>query len=241
MESLRDDEHAAWCRYVAAPSQRARSEIISRYADLARMHAAKLFADRQIAEIEFEEFHQYALVGLVEAVDRYDPKAGASFRTFASHRIRGAILNGIEKYCEKQQQIAARTRIREERFRDLLKEATSSEADPFMRLADIALGMAVGFMLENSGMYQGVEPSIECRAYRGREILDLSRILENLLATLPDQEQMVIRYHYQQHLRFDVIAAQMGLSKGRISQLHHRGLQRLREHYETLQFLRTDY
>lgn len=236
-----DDEQAVWRRFVRDRDPLDREALIARHADCARMHAARLYADRQVREIEFEEFHQYALLGLMEAIDRYDPEKGAGFRSYAAHRICGAILDGIEKHCERQQQITARSRIREERFQELLEEVTAAEQDPFLRLVELAIGTAIGYMLEDSRMYQAEEHVYEHNVYRSRELKDLARALEGLVATLPAQEQAVIRYHYLQHIRFDEIAATMGLSKGRISQLHHRALRRMREHYDHLHLLRTDY
>lgn len=241
MEAALDDEEVVWRRFIQFRQAQDREALIARHAELARMHAAKLFSERQVPEIEFDEFHQYALIGLVEAVDRYDPKRGASFRTYASYRIRGAILNGIEKHCERQQQITARARIREERFRELLQEVTVAEHDPFMRLVELAIGTAIGYMLEDSSMYQDEEHAYEHNVYRSREIADLARALDSLVDTLPDQEKTVIRYHYYQQVRFDEIADRMDLSKGRISQIHHRALRRMREHYDQLHLLRTDY
>ena len=240
-DAVFDDERSVWQRFVRNRDPGDRETLIACHADLARMHAAKLYADRQILEIEFDEFHQYALVGLVEAVDRFDPEREASFKTYAGHRIRGAILNGIEKYCEKQQQIAARTRLREERLQELLSGVTAEETDPFLRLVDLAIGTAIGFMLEDSRMYQAEERAYEHNIYRSRELKDLARTLETLVETLPNQEQAVIRDHYYLHVRFDQIAANMGVSKGRVSQIHHRALRRMREHYDQLQLLRTDY
>lgn len=240
MDAVLDDEQALWRRFVQFRRPRDREALIGFHAEFARMHAAKLYADRQIAEIEFDEFHQYAMVGLLEAVDRYDPDRGAGFRTYASHRIRGAILSGVEKHCEKQQQITARSRIREERFQELLEEVTATEQDPFLRLVDLAIGTAIGYMLEDSGMFQTDEGACEHNIYRSRELKDLARALDGLVDTLPPQERSVIRYHYYQQIRFDEIAAKMGLTKGRISQVHHRALRRMREHYDQLHLLRTD-
>lgn len=235
------DEQVLWRRFVRNRDPQDREALIARHVDCARMHAAQLFADRQVREIEFEEFHQYALLGLIEAVDRYDPEKGASFRTYASYRIRGAILSGIEKHCEKQQQITTRSRLREERFLELMNEVATAEQDPFLRLVEMAIGTAIGYMLEDSSMFQAEEHAYEHNVYRSRELKDLARALEGLVDTLPAQEKTVIRYHYFQHIRFDEIAATMGLSKGRISQLHHRALRRMREHYDHLHLLRTDY
>jgi RNA polymerase sigma factor for flagellar operon FliA len=64
--------------------------------------------------------------------------------------------------------------------------------------------------------------------------------MKELVSMLPEQEQIVVKSHYYQHLRFEQIAETMHLTKGRISQIHHRALQRLQEHYDQLKLLKTD-
>lgn len=235
------DDRMLWQRYVGQRDGSDRELLVMRYMPLATRIAAHMYSGRQVFEIEFEEFRQYAMLGLLEAVDRYDPDRGASFATYASHRMRGAILSGVEKYCERQQQISARARLKQERFEGLLKEATDEQADPFLRLVEVALGVAIGYMLEDSSMYQSEDEGYDHNVYRSRELRDLSRVLDNLVGTLPEQEQTVIRYHYFQHIRFDEIAETMELTKGRVSQVHHRALRRMREHYDQLRLLRTEY
>lgn len=236
-----DHEREVWERFVHGRSANDRELLIEKYKPFANMMAAKLYANRQVDEIDFEEYRQYAYIGMLEAIDRYDPQKGASFKTYASHRIKGSILDGVEKHCEHQQQITARARLREERMENLLQEAGEVEQDAFMRLVDVAIGVAIGYMLEDSGMYQAGEGAYEHNVYQSHELSDLVRIMATLVATLPEQEQYVIRHHYYQHMRFDEIAQQLQLSKGRISQIHHRALRRLHEHYDQLKLLRTDY
>lgn len=240
-DSALDQERTIWEAYRLDRSPAMRAELVMRYTPFANMMAAKYFASRQIYDVEFEEFRQYAMLGLIEAIDRFDPAQGASFKTYSAHRIRGAVLSGIEKYSELQQQITARSRLRDERFKDLLSEVSANQHDLFSRLVDTAIGVAIGYMLEDSGMYQQAEESYEHNVYRHREMHDLVRLVRSLAENLKDQEQAVIQYHYLQGLRFDEIAKLMGLSKSRVSQIHHRALRRMREHYERLKLQRSDY
>lgn len=236
-----DTERELWERYRRDPSRIDRDALVRRYTPYANMLAAKYYAGRQIYEIEFEEYRQYALVGLIESIDRYDPSYGAMFKTFAGHRIRGSILNGIEKYNELQQQISARQRLREERCKELMHEIDQEQQDPFSRLVDAAIGLAIGYMLEDSGLFRHTESGYEDNAYRRYELDELVRLVRGLVDTLPEQEQTVIREHYLNQIRFDEIAERMKLSKGRISQIHHRALKRMRENYQQHKLQRSDY
>jgi RNA polymerase sigma factor FliA len=241
LDTLLQDEDALWQQYLAEPTAKLRDGLVSNYSQYAIMLAAKLFANRQILEIEFDEFKQFGMVGLIESIDKYDISYGVSFKTYASHRIKGAILDGIEKYCEKQQQISARARLRAERMQNLLEESALQQQDIFARLVDVAVGTAIGFMLEDTGMYLVDETQLDCGSYRSRELSDLNRIMNRLLSTLPEQEESVMRLHYYQQQKFESIAEDMKLTKGRISQIHHRALKRMHEHYDELKLLRTDY
>jgi RNA polymerase sigma factor FliA len=241
LDSYLQEEQSIWLRYHSEPTQEVKNVIISKYEPFACMLAAKLYANRQIKEIEFDEFKHYALIGLIEAIDKFDFTMSVSFKTYSSHRIKGAILDGIEKYSEKQQQIAVHYRLREERMKNILDEVALVKSDIFSKLVDIAVGTAIGFMLEDTGMYQEQEREVACTAYQSSELSDLARIMERLVCTLPEQEEKVIRLHYYHQKRFDSIAEAMQLSKGRISQIHHRALRRLHEHYDELKILRGEY
>lgn len=241
MDSTLQNEQELWQQYLTSPTSEIRNILINKYSSYANILSAKFYASRQVVEIEFEEFKQYSMVGLIEAIDKYDLLHGASFKTYASHRIKGAILDGIEKYCEKQQQITARSRLRAERMQNLLEEVSSNQKDIFARLVDVAVGTAIGFMLEDTGMYQTGDVASEYSMYRSRELSDLSRIMERLVSTLPEQEESVIRLHYYQQIKFDLISKEMQLTKSRISQIHHSALKRMHEHYDELKLMRTDY
>jgi RNA polymerase sigma factor for flagellar operon FliA len=234
------DEYAAWGNFLKTRDPDLRIALIEHNTELAKILAARFYANRQIRELEFNDYFQYAMIGLIEAVDRYAIDRGAEFRTFATHRIRGAILNGVEKLCERQQQITARSRLREER-RAEMSQVLSEIKDPFLRLTEMAIGTAIGFMLEDSTMFQESEPAVEDSIYRSNELRDLARVLESLVDKLPESERQVIRYHYFQQISFEDIGKLVKLTKGRISQIHRSALLRLREAHEQLSLLRTDY
>jgi RNA polymerase sigma factor for flagellar operon FliA len=224
---------AVWATWSRDRNQAARDELVNRHGDLVRIIAAKTFRHRYSGELEFGDYVQFGMIGLLESIDRYDPAFGNKFETFASHRILGAILNGVETLSEKQQQIASRIRVRAERARHLADGSQIREAraatDALHRLADVAVGLAIGYMLDGAGMYLEGEPSTGNTPYEQVEIAELRQRMAMLVDHLPVQERRVIRSHYFQNLQFEEIARTMQLSKGRISQIHHAALQRLRE------------
>lgn len=235
-------ERELWARFRASGDPVLRQQLIAHHLDYARIVAATYYARRTHNEIEFDEYHQLASLALVESIDRYDPDKGAQFRTFASRRMHGAILDGIERLTEKQQQIAVRQRLRKERLESVVTHARTADdaaraEDPahpehlFRYLAEIGIGIALGCLLEDTGMVatdEGVATSASL-AYQRLEVKQLRQRLHELVRDLPAQEHTVITSHYLHEHSFEEIAARLELTKSRISQIHRRGLQLLRD------------
>jgi RNA polymerase sigma factor for flagellar operon FliA len=96
------------------------------------------------------------------------------------------------------------------------------------RLSEAAIGLAIGFMLEGSGMYSdGSEQSIH-DGYASLAMVDLTNRLHAAVDALSPQEQAVVKGHYFHQRQFVELAEQLSLTKGRISQIHRQAVERLR-------------
>ena len=230
-------EDALWRRWREARDLVAREALITLHLPYARTVAATYYGRRQHNEIEFGDYLQYARIGLLEALDRFDPALGAQFRTFAARRMHGAILDGIERLSEKQQQIAVRQRLRNERLA-LVKEAAApaqakrlAEGNELFRyLAEVGVGLALCRLLEGTGMIDHAEasPPTADRHYQAVELAQLRRKIVELVDRLTPQQRTVVRYHYLQDHSFEEIASLMGVTRGRVSQVHRQALEALR-------------
>ncbi|MFT4171335.1 MAG: sigma-70 family RNA polymerase sigma factor [Rhodocyclaceae bacterium] len=217
----------------ARGGESARAALIDAYLPFARILCAKLYGARTHDEFEFDDYFQYASIGLLEAIERFDPARGALFRTYAAHRIQGAILNGLERLSERQQQVAARRALLAERMehaRDELAEVKDGH-DALRSLAEIGIGLALGFMLEGSSMYDAGDAGqgVFEHGYSRLEMRQMRERTAGLVKQLPSRECELITLHYLQGVPFEEIARQWALSKGRVSQLHHQALGRLRK------------
>lgn len=223
-----DGSVALWGEFARTRDAGLRAQLVQRYLGFARIMAGKLYANRPYAGLEYDDYLQFARVGLLESVDRYDAGRGALFETYAAIRIQGAILSGIQSYSELQEQVAARKAIVGERVQSVHGGAAPAGIeDTFAHLAEMAIGLAIGFALEGTGIYQSGDEAVAGKGYTGVEMKQLqARVLE-LVAALPERQRQVIRGHYLQQLRFEEVAEQMGISKGRVSQLHKTALQHL--------------
>jgi RNA polymerase sigma factor for flagellar operon FliA len=234
-----DEEGLLWQRLRAGDADGARDRLLALHLPYAKVVAASYYAKRFHDEIEFGEYQQLACVGLLEALDRFDPARGVQFRTFAARRMHGAILDGIERFTERQQQIAVRQRLRLERARDV-RDSAAAEAgagggsapapEQLTRfVAEVGIGLAVCWMLEGTGMAQLPDATATAPFYQGVQLKQLRERLLHAVDRLPAQERTVLRSHYLQDVPFERIAADLQLTKGRISQIHKQALLHVRK------------
>lgn len=170
---------------------------------------------------------QNALVGLLEAMDRFEPHRGVIFQTYARYRVRGAVFNGLRTLRESMVQ-SIYFHDQNEIMRERLESFGSSdetEQDPLDAFVAATVGLGLGFLLENQSFPERHGPT---DAYSELEKHELNASVMRSVQLLDDREQTIITLHYYHHVSFIEIANQLGLTKGRVSQLHKRALERLR-------------
>lgn len=221
-----------WARYNDDSRAELRLEIFDAYLPFARAIARRHFLDRS-SDIERADLEQLAYAGLLEAIDRFDPKRGAPFESFAAPRVAGSIVDGLAHLSERREQLAYNRRVEKERTRSLGIAAPPeglSAAEAMAALAELAIGTALSFMLEETGLVANeTTPDHRSNAYESAAWKDLIGRLATEVASLEDRERAVIHRHYQDGLAFAVIGALLGISTGRVSQIHRAALTRLRK------------
>lgn len=208
-------------------------DLVMRYMPLVHAVSRRVFRLRGFDGIEIEEYVQYGVEGLIQALHKFDVNQGARFETYASYRIRGAILSGLERSSEINQQIATFRRLEAERLESLTDDDKNHNAsDPeqaFSRLLNASVGLAIAFMLEDTGLYAGEEGQHWADGQANLAFRRLQDRLSDGLDLLNDAERLVIEGHYFQHMGFEAIAGALRVTKGRASQIHRVALAKLRE------------
>jgi RNA polymerase sigma factor FliA len=223
------EEHSLWSQFNDSRRYFDRDQLAHFYEPLARSIAARLYKQRPTDAIAFEDYLQYSRVGLLEAVERYEWKRGVRFSIYATARIRGAILNGIVRESE----LAAQNKYRRAQSRDRLTSFTSqledAERASLEEIAGIAMYLAIGTLLDQSvDVLEQPDTNQRNDPYASNELHQLIACVKRLIDQLPIQEKAVVTDHYIQHIEFQQVATNMGLSKGRVSQIHAQALKRLR-------------
>lgn len=227
-------EEELWSALGSQPDSNAKERLFEIHVNYAKSLALLHFRRSGIEGIELTDLLQAAYTGLLEAIDRYDQSKGVKFRSFGKKRISGAISDAVAKYSEAREQRTALNSMRAERIRSINEENTGamSASEALESLNDLAIGLALGFMLEGTGLYSDENAAANIAYNHAYDSADWKQLMGRLIAevgALPDREQQILRHHYQDEMTFDNLAKLFGITKGRVSQLHRAALRLLRK------------
>ena len=216
-----------WYRFTKKGDLKTRSEITSFYLPYVKQVSGYIYRKRATQEIEFEDYYQFGVVGLLEAIDRYKFNSCAVFTTYATYRIKGAIYSGLATLTEKRSQFKYKNKLIQEAVDSL--QTTEGDAGTFEQLVNITIGIALGYLMQ--GNYNSEENSFstEDQPYQHNELKQLTSRIQDVVDSLPEKENMVIVYHYYRGVNFEDIRDILDVTKGRVSQLHKDALKRIRQ------------
>lgn len=219
-----------WRHHIEQPTADSRNALYRRYQDYALKIAASELRKIRLVGLERADFEQLAIEALLQTIDRFKPRGDLHFDAYLRIRVRGHIRNAMAKASEASAHYTYRRRVEIARLTSL-RETQEEGASGIDQLADIASKIALGLIMESTGERHDNElgdavPS----AYDSMAWHQLCEELTRRLGQLPTKEAFVLDHHYLRGMQFQQIAMLLGLSKGRISQLHAQGLTRLRAH-----------
>lgn len=205
---------------------------------------AKHLADKLPAHIQFEDLLQAGVIGLMEAVSRFDPSHGTSVEQYAGLRVRGAMVDMIRSHEWLPRSTQAKIKKVKAAILQIENEtgrhATDAEVAMHIGLSldeyhellqDMAASELFHYAKENEDLDAILHPdNEEIEVKIARE--EMKHKLSMHIAALPEKEQYVLSFYYQEELTFQEIADIMGLTESRICQLHRQALMRLHARFE---------
>ena len=235
-----------WDLYAKNKSPELREKIIIEYAPLVKLVAGRLSMYLGY-NVEYEDLVSYGIFGLIDAIDKYDFNKNVKFETYASLRIRGAILDQIRKMDwiprsvrQKQKKIeSAMSKLETEYGRDATDEEIARELDISTEELDTWNGQAKvsNIVSLEDFIEQGSEIKMDAshnsqfeQPERVVEKAELARMLEKALDTLTEKEKSVVLFYYYEDLSLKEISRVLEVSESRVSQLHTKAIQKMKKH-----------
>lgn len=226
-----------------------KSDTLAKYAPLVRRLALQLIA-KLPASVELDDMIQAGMLGLLDAANRYQDDQGAQFETYASQRIRGAMLDelrandwlsrGLRQSSRKvdaavqaleqklsrspsEREIAASMQLSLEDYQHLLQEIHGSQ---LVYYEDCEGGSNENSFLDRqngAGDRSGASDPLQRMLDSG-----MRHMLVDAIGLMPERERLLLSLYYEQEMNLREIGAVLEVSQSRVCQLHSQAISRLR-------------
>ncbi len=229
--------------YTAQGSQD-KEQLVRQYAQLVKRLAFQLMA-KLPASVQAEDLVQNGMIGLLDAINRFEDGMGAQFETYAVQRIRGAMLDGLRENDWVPRGVRREMRRVEEAIHrlehqhgraptegELAASLDMSLAD-YQRLLQDARGHQLVYLEDLAGDQDDdyldrnvASPELDPLAVL--EDQDMKRALLKGIEALPEREKTVMALYYDEDLNLKEIGEILGVTESRVCQLHSQAIARLR-------------
>ncbi len=240
--------HITWLKFAENKDPELRNKLITVYAPLVRFVVGRLGIP-PTGLLEAEDLISYGMIGLINAIDRFDPLRGVRFEAFASVRIRGAVIDQLRvlnwmprsaisriRQIEaalalleqklgrpaREEEVAVEIGVSTERYRQMLLEMNSAVLSldaPLNSLTQEDEVTSLAELLEDQSAPGPLE-----QAEQQEQTATLSKAIEHL----PEREQLLLSLYYQEELTMKEISKILSVSESRVCQLHIQAIMRLR-------------
>lgn len=240
-----NEKSRLWDSYHRKKTPELKEQIIIEYAPLVKLVAGRLSMYLG-SNIEYEDLVSYGIFGLIDAIDKFNFDKNVKFETYASLRIRGAILDQIRKMDwiprsirQKQKKIdAACSKIESELGRSATDEEIAEELEVsidelynwqgqakvtnLISLEEfVELGSEVKMEAVGNSHFEQPEKAVEKE--------ELTRMISEALSRLTEKENRVVMLYYYEEMTLKEISEVLEVSESRVSQLHTKALAKLKK------------
>jgi RNA polymerase sigma factor FliA len=243
---------AAWRAYQGvSPKAVDEKELIERYLPLVR-HVVDRIKLNVPAHVDADDLYSVGITGLIAAVRKFDPEQGSTFASYASTRIRGAILDELRRmdWCPR------RARARSRKLKSAINEveqkvgraATDAEVCAALGLDQkeyakwVEEAKPVTFLAidqhadgeegEGASLHELLADESDTTGRESLEKTELLQLLTQRIAELPDIPKKILAMYYFENLRLAEIAEVFGLTESRICQIHAQTILGLRAYLQ---------
>lgn len=235
-----------WKTYSQKKTPELREQIITEYSPLVKLVAGRLSMYLGY-NVEYDDLVSYGIFGLIDAIDKFDCDKNVKFETYASLRIRGAILDQIRKMDwiprsvrQKQKKIdAANLKLETQNGRAASDDELALELDVSVEELYNWQGQAklTNLVSLDEFVDQGSEMQMDASSnshFEQPEMVvekeELAKMISSSLDSLTEKEKNVVLLYYYEEMTLKEISCVLEVSESRVSQLHTKALQKLKKY-----------
>lgn len=220
--------------YSRTAEQTARDALVVGHLWLVR-HIIGKVAARLPSGVDVENLESAGVLGLVEAAQRFDAARGVDFKSFASLRIRGAIIDEARRNCPLPQEVMRRVSLVSRAYERLPTPVTTEDLarETGLTCDEVLDALVARPFVQVSSLEQletdpqsGTTPAGEGVV----ETEEQKQLLADAIAALPERERLVVTLYYMEDLRLKEIGQVLNLSESRVSRLLASAQHQLREY-----------
>jgi RNA polymerase sigma factor FliA len=223
--------------------ERHRQALVLEYAPLVKTVAERV-AMRLPSHLSKDELISAGIIGLFDALDKFDATKGTQFRTYAARRIKGAIIDELRKMDWVSRSVRKNINRIEKAMIDIrnrygrepedieVAKALDVDIETYYKMIDRAKG--AGLLSLDEILLDGKTTKIAMHAselsspFDELKTKELKNVIAKAISTLPEKEQLVISLYYFEELTLKEIAGVLDLTESRISQIHSKVILKLR-------------
>ena len=247
---MNDVDFKLWKKYKKTKTRLLREEIVRKYLYLVKYVAGRV-AIGLPPNVEFNDLVSYGILGLFDAIEKYDVNQGNKFETYGVSRIRGAIMDELRKLDWAPRLLRKRAREIERKNRELEdrngRVATEEELAKALKMSIEDLNgiynelnsttfLSLDEVWQNDdgnkpiSRLQTVEDSLIMNQFSFVHQNEVKELLAQAIDTLPEKEKLVIVLYYYENLTLREIGEVLNVSESRVCQIHTKVVMRLRGH-----------
>jgi len=220
-----------------------REDLILEYAPLVKYIADRM-AIRLPPNVSREEMMSAGILGLYDALDKYDSEKGCKFQTYAEHRIKGAMLDELRKMGWASRSVMKDVHRIEDALSTLkfrlgrepqdfeIAREMGVDIDLYYRMTRRAQGislLSLDEIMSNGTVPKFAERNSNTRSsFDELEVKELKDVISKAILTLTEKEQLVVSLYYYDELTLKEIGRVVNLTESRVSQIHSKTILRLR-------------
>ncbi len=226
-----------------------RDHLVLEHTSLIR-YIVNRIAVRLPSHIDLDDLHNTGVIGLMDAIEKYDPDKNCKFKTYAEFRIKGAILDQLRSLDWVPRSVRQKSRRLERAYGEVeqrlgrsaseeeVADSLGLQLDKFHELLNQVRGISLVNLEEirgtnsdgdRTGNFADIVEDVHSEnPFASLKLNEMKHVVADTIGTLPEKERLVVSLYYYEDLNMKEIGGILGITESRVCQIHTKAMLRLR-------------